>query len=42
MVGADVPSEVVKMNNIKLSGDALLLIEALFPAQDPQMRNQDL
>jgi len=42
VVGTDVPSEVVRMHDIELSGDAALLIEVLFPAQDPQMRNQGL
>jgi len=32
----------VRMHDIELSGDAALLIEVLFPAQDPQMRNQGL
>ena len=42
VVGVDVPCEVVKHGNISLSGDAVFLVESLFPRQDPQMRNQAL
>ena len=42
IVGTDAPREVAQMNHIDLGGDAGQLIEVLFPAQDPQMRNQDL
>ena len=41
-IGTDPPHEVARMNGIDLSGDAGQLIDVLFPAQDPQMRNQDL
>jgi hypothetical protein len=42
LLGADVPEEVVAAGGIELSGDAEQLIKVLFPAQQPQMRNQDL
>jgi RNA polymerase sigma factor (sigma-70 family) len=42
IVGTDPPHEVARMNGFDLSGDAGQLIDVLFPAQDPQMRNQDL
>ncbi|HET9222473.1 MAG TPA: hypothetical protein VFO07_08215, partial [Roseiflexaceae bacterium] len=42
VVGTDAPEELVATGSIELSGDAGLLLSALFPAQNPQMSNDDL
>lgn len=42
VVGTESPDEVVEMNGIQLSGDAVQLVQVLFPAQYPQMENQAL
>jgi RNA polymerase sigma factor (sigma-70 family) len=40
LVGSDTPDEVVKLGDIKLTGDARHLMQVLFPIQYPQMENQ--
>jgi predicted N-acetyltransferase YhbS len=42
VVGTDAPDELVATASIGLEGDAGLLLLALFPAQNPQMSNDDL
>src|SRR5262245_21616620 len=42
VVGTDAPDELVATSQIELDGDAGLLLPALFPAQNPQMSNDDL
>ena len=42
MVGTEAPHETVEAAGIVLRGEAAQLVEALFPAQHPQMDNQAL
>jgi predicted acetyltransferase len=42
IVGTDAPDELAATASIELEGDAGLLLPALFPAQNPQMSNDDL
>ncbi len=42
VVGTDAPDELAATVPIELSGDAGRLLPALFPAQNPQMSNDDL
>jgi hypothetical protein len=42
VVGADAPDELTATAPIELAGDAGLLLPALFPAQNPQMSNDDV
>jgi predicted acetyltransferase len=42
VVGTDAPDELAATAPIELSGDAGMLLPALFPAQNPQMSNDDL
>jgi hypothetical protein len=42
VVGTDAPDELVATASIELAGDASLLLPALFPAQNPQMSNDDV
>jgi hypothetical protein len=42
VVGTDAPDELVATAPIELAGDAGLLLPALFPAQNPQMSNDDV
>lgn len=42
IVGCESPEEVVKLNGIELSGEAMVLLPVLFPVQYPQMENQAL
>jgi len=37
LIGTDAPGEVIEANQMRVSGDARLLAEVLFPAQHPQL-----
>jgi hypothetical protein len=42
LIGTEAPDEVCEGGGIEVSGDAAELLEVLFPAQRPQMPNEDL
>lgn len=42
IVGVRDPEETAEMASMRLTGDARRLVRVLFPAQDPQMCNEDL
>jgi hypothetical protein len=42
IVGTETPDEIVRISKLELSGDADILIRALFPKQDIQLSNADL
>lgn len=42
IVGSESPNEIVALSNMVLSGDALRLVEVLFPKQYPQISGADL
>jgi hypothetical protein len=42
VIGSEAPDEIAATTPIGLSGDAGQLLQALFPAQNPQMSNDDL
>ena len=42
LIGSEAPDEVCENGGLVVTGDAGTLIEVLFPAQRPQMPNEDL
>lgn len=42
IIGKEAPDEIAERSDMLLTGDAAELLDALFPAQHPQMPNEDL
>ena len=42
VIGKEPPDEIAEMSGMTLTGDAAELLDVLFPAQHPQMPNEDL
>ena len=42
IIGKEAPIEIADRSDMLLAGDAAELLDALFPAQHPQMPNEDL